>query len=293
MTQLSLDHDGQNVQGPRGRHCYGDDECVFEAKGVMARRIDEIDLSRSLNHEESERRISVAQRRLVQLRLTTAGLLENSRGPGLLVVFEGFDAAGKGGAIRRLTQGLDPRHVQVRPVGVPTEEEARHHFLWRFQPWIPGEGQMTVFDRSWYGRLLVERVEGAIDRKAARQSATEIVEFERGLVNDGTTIVKFWLHISDAEQLVRFESRASNPLKQWKLTSDDWRNRERRAAYLDALSDMVAWTDHPRAHWDLIPAENKHYARVAVLETLIERWTRDLSVRGVPVPPAHGGDYLH
>ncbi len=258
----------------------------------MASRIDAVDLTRSLSHEESERRVGLAQRRLTQLRLTTAGLLENPRGPGLLVLFEGFDAAGKGGAIRRLTQSLDPRHVLVRPIGVPTPEEARHHFLWRFQPSIPGEGQMTVFDRSWYGRLLVERVDDDVSHKSARLSATEIVEFERSLVNDGVTIVKFWLHISEKEQLARFESRAKDPLKQWKLTADDWHNRERRPAYLEALGDVINWTDHPHAHWDLIAAENKHYARVAVLETLIERWTHDLTQRGIPVPAPHGGDYL-
>ena len=166
---------------------------------------------------------------------------------------------------------------------------------------IPFDGVSLHEHREWFSRVAdlgytdvwSSEVDGAIDHRAARLSATEIVEFERSLVNDGTTVVKFWLHISDAEQLARFESRASDPLKQWKLTPDDWRNRERRADYLDALSDMVDWTDHPRAHWDLIAAENKHYARVAVLETLIERWTHDLSVRGVPVPPAHGGDYLH
>jgi polyphosphate kinase 2 (PPK2 family) len=259
----------------------------------MANRIDELDLTHRLSHEESERRVGLAQRRLVQLRLTTAGLLTNPRGPGLLVLFEGFDAAGKGGAIRRLTQGLDPRHVLVRPIGVPTALEASHHFLWRFQPSIPGEGEMTVFDRSWYGRLLVERVDGAINRKSARLSATEIVEFERSLVNDGITLVKFWLHISDAEQLARFESRAKDPLKQWKLTADDWQNREKRPAYLEALRDMIDWTDHPHGRWDLIAAEDKHFARVAVLETLIERWTHDLAQRGVPVPPPTGGDYLH
>jgi AMP-polyphosphate phosphotransferase len=275
-----------------GARWYGDLESP-DAKGAMASRIDEIDLTRSLSAEESERRIGQAQRRLVQLRLTTAGLLANPRGPGLLVLFEGFDAAGKGGTIRRLTQGLDPRHVLVRPIGVPSAEEARHHFLWRFQPSIPGEGQMTVFDRSWYGRLLVERVDGEVTRKSARLSAGEIVEFERSLANDGVTIVKFWLHISDREQLARFENRARDPLKQWKLTEDDWHNRDKRADYLAALRDMVDWTDHPHAHWDLISAENKPYARVAVLETLIERWTHDLVKRGVPVPPPHGGDYLH
>ena len=256
-------------------------------------RIDDIDLTQSLSKEESEKRVLAGQRRLTHLRLLTAGLLPpHQLGPGVAVLFEGFDAAGKGGAIRRLTGGLDPRHVLVRPVAAPTEEELRHHFLWRFSRDVPGRGEMTVFDRSWYGRLLVERVEGLIDDKTARRSADEIVEFERMLVDDGATIVKIWLHVSAHEQLRRFEERAQDPMKQWKLTEDDWRNREGRPAYLRCLADMVEWTDHAHAHWDLIPAENKHYARAAVIETIIERWEKDLERRGVEVPPSRGRDYL-
>jgi polyphosphate kinase 2 (PPK2 family) len=256
-------------------------------------RVSDIDLGKKMSHEESEDRVAKAQLRLMQLRLFTGGLLESTvPGPGLVVLFEGFDAAGKGGAIRRLTASLDPRHVRVEPVGPPTEEEKRHHFLWRFQGVLPGQGEMTVYDRSWYGRLLVERVEGDIDDATAERSAKEIVEFERMLVDDGVTIVKFWLHISAEEQLRRFNERAEDPLKHWKLTPDDWVNREHRDAYLKCLSYMVDATDHSHAHWDLIGAEDKHYARVAVLETLIERWIHDLERRGFTVPPAHGGNYL-
>jgi polyphosphate kinase 2 (PPK2 family) len=259
----------------------------------MSKKIDDIDLSKSLTTEESERRVLAAQHRLTQLRLFSAGLLAPQEvGPGLLVLFEGFDAAGKGGAIRRLTQSIDPRHVRVVPIGPPTPDELRHFFLWRFQSTIPGKGGMTVYDRSWYGRLLVERVEGLIDTSTAKDSAAQIVELEQMLVNDGVTLVKFWLHISDQEQLARFNDRAKNPLKQWKLTSDDWRNREKRPQYLKALADVVEWTDRPHAHWDLIPAESKRYARVAVLETLIDRWVHDLERRGLTVPKAREGDYL-
>ena len=260
----------------------------------MSKSVDGIDLSARLSREESATRILAAQRRLVHLRLMTAGLLEpHEVGPGLVVLFEGFDAAGKGGAIRRLTGALDPRHVRVIPISVPTDEERRHHFLWRFAAHLPGRGEMTVFDRSWYGRLLVERVEGFIDPATVRRSADEIVEFERSLVNDGVTIIKLWLHISDGEQLSRFNDRAKDPLKHWKLTPDDWRNRGLRPAYLEALSDAIGWTDHAHAHWDIIAAEDKHYARVAVLETVIERWKHDLERRGVRLPPARGDDYLH
>lgn len=260
----------------------------------MSSRLDDLDLKQSLSHEESERLVLVAQRRLTQLRLFTGGLLDSPVvGPGLLVLFEGFDAAGKGGAIRRLTAAIDPRHVLVVPIGPPTEEDLLHHFLWRFQDSLPGQGEMTVYDRSWYGRLLIERVDGLIDAPAVKLSAGEIVAFENMLVNDGVTIVKFWMHISDHEQLARFNDRASDPLKHWKLTPDDWRNRDKRPAYLDAANNMLDATDHSHAHWDLIAAENKHFARVAVLETLVARWVHDLERRGFKVPQATEGDYLH
>jgi len=257
-------------------------------------RVNEIDLTLSLSPEASLERVTKAQRRLTHLRLFTAGLLGSDRpGPGLIVLFEGFDASGKGGAIRRLTASLDPRHVHVVPVGPPTALEGSHHFLWRFQETIPATGQMTVYDRSWYGRLLAERVEGGVDRDGAQRSGEEIVEFERMLSNDGVTIVKFWLHISSDEQLARFQDRAQNPVKRWKLTDDDWRNREKRALYEASLVDMVDWTDHPHAHWDLIAAENKHYARAVILETLIGRWEKDLTRRGFALPESRGDDYLH
>jgi polyphosphate kinase 2 (PPK2 family) len=259
----------------------------------LSSRIDAIDLSQSLTHEESERRILNGVRRLVHLRLFTAGLLEpHTVGPGLLVLFEGLDAAGKGGAIRHLTSGMDPRHVRVVPIGVPNDDDLRHHFLWRFQASLPGKGEMTVYDRSWYGRMLVESVEGLIDTPTLKTSAREIVEFEQAIVDDGLTLVKFWLHVSDKEQLARFNDRQNDPLKNWKLTDEDWRNREKRADYLKALDYMISSTDRPHARWDLIAAENKHFARVAVIETLVDRFVHDLERRGLDVPKAHGDDYL-
>lgn len=259
----------------------------------MTNRLGSLDLRQSLSREESDARVSAAQRRLLHLRLFSAGLLgPGALAPGLLVLFEGFDAAGKGGAIRRLTAGLDPRHVRVVPIGPPTPAESRHHFLWRFSPSLPGLGDMTVYDRSWYGRLLVERVDGLIDTKAVRRSAQEIVHFEDALVDDGITLVKFWLHISQDEQLRRFNERAEDPAKQWKLTADDWHNRALRPQYLDAISDILDWTDHPNAHWDLVAAEDKRFARVFVLETLIARWEHDLVRRGFTPPKSHGTNYL-
>ncbi len=259
----------------------------------MSNRLDDLDLSQSLSREESEKRIIAAQRRLLHLRLFSAGLLGPAPGaPGLLVLFEGFDAAGKGGAIRRLTNGLDPRHVRVVPIGPPTPEELRHHFLWRFGPSLPGKGEMTVYDRSWYGRLLVERVDQLIEVDDVKRSAKEIVDFEDALIHDGVTLVKFWLQISEEEQLRRFNSRAADPAKQWKLTADDWHNRSLRPQYLRAIKDMVEWTDHSHAHWDLVAAEDKCFARVFVLETLIKRWEHDLVRHGFTLPESHGTNYL-
>jgi AMP-polyphosphate phosphotransferase len=259
----------------------------------MARQLRDIDLSATMTKEESEQRIVAAQRRLAHLRLVTAGLLEpRTVGPGLIVVFEGFDAAGKGGAIRRIAWGLDPRHVLVAPVAAPTALELSHHFLWRFQSALPGRGQMTIFDRSWYGRLLVERVEHLIDHDTVRRSAREIVDFERGLVEAGTIIVKFWMHVSDDEQQRRFEERAADPLKQWKLTDEDWRNRAKREAYVEAADEMFAATDARHARWNLISGDNKHFARATVLETLVRRLEKALASLDVVVPPSRGDDYL-
>ncbi|MFI5036058.1 MAG: polyphosphate kinase 2 family protein [Acidimicrobiales bacterium] len=259
----------------------------------MNSRLEHLELSATLSKAESDKRVATAQHRLAHLRLFTAGLLApNEVGPGLLVLFEGFDAAGKGGAIQRLVAGMDPRHVRVVPIGPPTDEEKRHHFLWRFWEPVPGHGEMTVFDRSWYGRALVERVEHLIGAVEVTSSLAEIVEFERALAHNGTTIVKFWLHVSADEQLRRFLEREGDPLKQWKLTPEDWHNREQRPAYLEALSDVLDATDQPHAHWNLIAGEDKHYARVAVLETLIDRWVHDLTRRGLAVPASRGDDYL-
>lgn len=237
-----------------------------------------------MSKDESTRRIAVAQERLTRMRLLSAGLLDvDVVAPGLVVLFEGFDAAGKGGAIQRLTARLDPRLVRVVPIGPPSDEERRHHFLWRFQRLTPGRGEMTVFDRSWYGRLLVEVVEELIDAETAERSTKEVVEYERTLLGDDVTIVKFWLHVSSAEQLRRFEAREHDPLKRWKLTADDWRNREKRDAYSAALTNVVAHTSHDHAPWNLVSGEDKHYARAAVLETLVERWHHDLHRRGLEV----------
>jgi polyphosphate kinase 2 (PPK2 family) len=205
---------------------------------------------------------------------------DGTLGPPLAIVFEGWDASGKGGAIRRLTGPLDPRHVKVAEYSAPSEREKRHHFLWRFWPQLPGWGGMTVFDRSWYGRVLVERVEGFAGKPEWQRAYDEIVAFESSLCLEGAVLVKLWMQISPDEQLRRFEARRDDPLKSWKLTDDDWRNREKRPEYERAVKGMLRHTDHEPAPWHLIPAESKPYARVAVLETVITELERGMRAAG-------------
>lgn len=233
-------------------------------------RLDELDLSKRLSKDDEAKRLEEGQRRLLELRLRLGGKLDSPElGPPVCVLFEGWDASGKGGSIKRLVTPLDPRHVRVAQFAAPTPDERRHHFLWRFWPVLPGWGGMAVLDRSWYGRVLVERVEGFASEDEWRRAYDQIVQFERSLAEEGMVLVKFWLHISADQQLKRFERRAEDPLRAWKLTADDWRNRERRPAYEEAIEEMLARTDHEDAPWRLIEAESKRYARVRVLEEVI------------------------
>jgi polyphosphate kinase 2 (PPK2 family) len=250
-------------------------------------RLDELDLSASLSRKEEARELELGWERLTQLRLTLGGLLGSGElGPPVCVVFEGWDAAGKGGAIKRLVAQIDPRHVRVVQFAAPTPDERRHHFLGRFFPALPGWGGMAVLDRSWYGRVLVERVEGFATREQWLRAYDEINAFERSLANEGMVLVKFWLHISDEEQLKRFERRRGDSLKAWKLTDEDWRNRDRRDAYLEAVKDMISRTDQPpHAPWHLIPANSKRYARVEVLNTVIEQIESGMRRWGMEPPP--------
>jgi polyphosphate kinase 2 (PPK2 family) len=249
-------------------------------------RLDELDLSLKLSRKEEEYGLTLAWQRLTQLRLTLGGLVgEHRLGPPVCVLFEGWDASGKGGCIKRLVAQIDPRHVRVVQFAAPTHDEKRHHFLWRFWPVLPGWGGMAVLDRSWYGRVLVERVEGLVTREQWLRAYDEINSFERSLADEGTILVKFWLHISDQEQRRRFERRSKDPLKAWKLTKEDWRNRERRPDYVEAVEDMVARTDQPHARWHLIAADSKRYARVKVIETVIEEIEAGMRRWGQEPPP--------
>jgi AMP-polyphosphate phosphotransferase len=250
-------------------------------------RLDELDLSKKLSREQEAEGLERGWERLVQLRLTLGGQIGDKQiGPPVCVMFEGWDASGKGGAIKRLVAQIDPRHVRVVQFAAPTSDEKRHHFLWRFWPVLPGWGGMSVFDRSWYGRVLVERVEGFADREAWMRAYDEINGFERTLADEGMILVKFWMHISDEEQLKRFERRQKNPLKAWKLTDEDWRNRDKRAEYKQAVEDMLARTDQePHARWHLVEGDSKRYARVKVLETVIAEIESGMKRHGIEPPP--------
>ena len=248
-------------------------------------RLDELALDERLGRKEYEQRLGAAQRRLLHLRLHLGGQMGGGElGPGLLVVMEGPDAAGKGGAIKRVVQPLDPRHYRVSSFAKPTYDEKRHHFLWRFYRDLPGLGGMAVFDRSWYGRVLVERIEGFAADEQWGRAFHEIVSFEQTLVLEGLVLVKFWLHIDDDEQLARFEERTVDPLRQWKITEEDWRNRKRNRDYDIAAEDMFQRTDHALAPWELVGANQKRYARVRVLEILNERIEAGMARWGTPVP---------
>jgi polyphosphate:AMP phosphotransferase len=187
------------------------------------------------------------------------------------VVFEGWDAAGKGGAIRHVTAALDSRDYQVIPVAAPTDEERAHHYLWRFWRHLARAGRVTVFDRSWYGRVLVERVEGFATEQEWRRAYAEINEFEDQLTQHGYVLVKFWLHITSDEQLARFKARARTIHKQWKLTEEDWRNRERWGEYEMAVNEMVERTSTQHAPWTLVEGNDKPFARLKVLRTVCDR----------------------
>jgi AMP-polyphosphate phosphotransferase len=186
-------------------------------------------------------------------------------------VFEGVDAAGKGGAIRRVTGALDARVYRLVPIGAPSDDERARPYLWRFWRQLPRRGKVVVFDRSWYGRVLVERVEGYCSEADWMRAYAEINDFEDELVDAGVVIVKFWLSIGKDEQLARFKAREAQPHKRFKITEDDWRNREKWDDYERAVGDMIDRTSTESAAWTLVEAENKYFARIKVLRTICER----------------------
>ena len=227
-------------------------------------------LPRSEPGESHDQRIEALQ--LKMLRIQQALF---NRGRRVIVAFEGFDAAGKGGVIRRLTQGLDPRGMRVYPIGPPEADEQHTHWLYRFWRRLPHPGTLAVFDRTWYGRVLVERVDKLIQKPVWHRAYREINEFERELRNDGVTIIKIFLAISKEEQLHRFRERLQDPYKSWKLTEDDLRARGNWDHYVDAVDDLFRKTSKKRTPWHLVPADDKHYARERVLEIVTDSLDED------------------
>lgn len=226
--------------------------------------LDELDQNRSVEQEDYRAKVKDYQLRLLNLQRALKETRHN-----LVVIVEGPDAAGKGGAIRRLVEKLDPRTFRVYSVVKPTQEEYQHHYLWRFWSKLPPCGQIAIFDRSWYGRVLVERVEGFAAPVEWKRAYREINEFERLLAEDGTLIVKTYFHITKDEQLDRFKKRESDPLKHWKITEEDWRNRRKWAEHNEAAEDMFEQTWTHYAPWTVVEANFKWYARLKLLRTTI------------------------
>ncbi len=235
-----------------------------------------------LRRDAYEKRLREEQRRLQ--RIQQAYLHTGDRA---VIVLEGYDAAGKGGVIRRMSAELDPRSFRVWPIAAPNEIERRQHYLQRFWARLPERGGIAVFDRSWYGRVLVERVEGLAPKRDWRRAYREINEFERQLIDNGTRVIKIFLHVSHEQQLQRLRDRLTTPRKRWKLGYEDFRNRARRAEYDEAVADMLEETSTGPAPWHVIPADNKLYARI---ETL--RCIADAAAEGVDLDPAPFSDEI-
>ena len=188
----------------------------------------------------------------------------------VVIGFEGWDAGGKGGAIRRLTSHLDPRGCQVNPTAAPNDIEKVHHYLWRFWNRMPKAGHIAIFDRTWYGRVMVERIEGFCTEAEWKRAYQEINEMESHMANAGAVILKFWLHIDKEEQARRFKARQEDPAKQWKITDEDWRNREKWDQYEEAVNEMLVRTSTTYAPWTIVEGNDKHFARIKVLRTVAE-----------------------
>lgn len=226
--------------------------------------LEKLDLHKKLTREQYDQQIGKLQVRLRDLEFELF-----KREVPVLCVFEGWDAAGKGGAIKRITETLDPRGFVVCSFAAPHGEDRSHQYLWRFWRNLPPAGKLTIFDRSHYGRVLVERVEGFCSEDEWRRAYREINDFEGHQVSAGMVICKYWLHFSKAEQLRRFKSREIDPFRSYKLTEEDWRNRAKWDQYQEAVEDMLLHTSTQHAPWTAVEAENKYFARVKVLETLV------------------------
>lgn len=230
-----------------------------------------IDLSQTIDQKTYEHKLA-----RLQAKIHLLGYQVYQQHRPVVLVFEGWDAAGKGGTIKRITEKLDPRGYVVHAIAAPSGEDKAHHYLYRFWRRLPPRGMIAIFDRSWYGRVLVERVEGFAREDEWQRAYAEINEFERQLIEFGTIICKFWLHLSPDEQLRRFQERQNVPYKAWKLTDEDWRNREKWAAYEAATDEMLLRTSTPAAPWTIVETEDKRFGRIKALQTLVSRLEGEL-----------------
>ncbi|MDP2470972.1 MAG: polyphosphate:AMP phosphotransferase [Candidatus Palauibacterales bacterium] len=254
-----------------------DDERLVDGGENEPREVRPVTVLSALDMERSlEKKAYRAEVTRLQARLNRLYRVARDRGRSTILVFEGWDAAGKGGAIRRITPALDSRDYEIVSVAAPSGEENDHHYMWRFWRRLPGAGRFLIFDRSWYGRVLVERVERLATEEEWLRAYAEINDFEAQLVAHGSIVVKFWIHITPDEQDRRFQAREETPYKRWKLTDEDWRNRERWQAYEVAVDDMVRLTGTPLAPWYLVEGNDKRYARVRVLDMLCDAMDRAL-----------------
>ncbi len=238
-----------------------------ESKLKMMRSsvLDGVDLSLALTKEEYKERLKKAQKKLQMLH----NECYLNRIP-VVLAFEGWDAGGKGGAIKRLTERLDPRGYRVIPTAAPNDIEKKHHYLWRFWNAMPKDGHIAIFDRTWYGRVMVERLEGFCTKNEWQRAYREMNMMEEHLAEEGAVVIKFWMHIDKDEQERRFKERQANPEKQWKITDEDWRNREKWEQYEIAVNEMILKTSTTYAPWIIVEGNNKYYARIRVLETVVE-----------------------
>jgi polyphosphate kinase 2 (PPK2 family) len=244
--------------------------------------LETVDLTRALDRDAYVREVT---RRQIQLRELGYRIYLQKR--PVVLVFEGWDAAGKGGAIKRFTEKLDPRGYVVYSIAAPQGEDKTRHYLYRFWRRLPERGQIAIFDRSWYGRVLVERVEGFAAEEAWKRAFKEINSFERQLRDYGTIMAKFWIHVSREEQLRRFEERKASGYKSWKLTDEDWRNREKWPVYEEAVEEMLVKTSTQHAPWCLVEGNDKNWARVKVLAKMVEILSRELDYE--PADPLKRG----
>lgn len=233
--------------------------------------LDKVNLDMELEREEYEKSLKFYQKKIRELEHE---LYRQRR--SAVITYEGWDAAGKGGNIKRLVNSMDPRGYEVIPVAAPNDIEKKHHYLWRFWKKIPKAGHIAIFDRTWYGRVLVERVEGFCTTNEWKRAFEEINEFEKNLVNFGTIIIKFWIHISQEEQLARFEARKVDPNKQWKITDEDWRNREKFPQYKTAIDEAIFRTNTSYAPWTIVEGNSKLYARIKALKTVANVFEENL-----------------